>query len=191
MAYQTYITDAFVCGTRESNTSDRMFLLFTRDAGMVYAHAKSVRDEKSKHRYALQPFSLLRTTLVRGRGGWKITGTEPISKFFFDAKSREERTFLRSLTLFLRRVMQGESVYSSVFDDVREVCRHMETYNLSNIEVVLKLRVLHMLGYVASTPPLLELLHDPLSPEKVKKIKKEVLDRCSTSVEYALTQSQL
>ena len=72
MAYATYTTQALVCGTFDRNTADRSYRLFTREFGMVWADARSVRLEKSKQRSALTDFSVVRISLVRGKAGWKI-----------------------------------------------------------------------------------------------------------------------
>lgn len=191
MAYQTYITEAVVCGVRESNTSDRVYLLFTRDAGMVFAHAKSVREEKSKHRYALQSFSRIRVTLVRGKAGWRITGTEPLENFYNNATSRESRAFYRRVVLFVRRVMQGETVHHTIFDDVVTVFTGLDKYNLKTTEQVLALRILHTLGYVAPKPEYQELLRNSISPDLVDSLPKNQEEKCRSVVEYALVQSQL
>ena len=191
MAYQTYITNALVCGTRESNTSDRLFTLFTRDAGMVFAHAKSVREEKSKHRYALQPFSHVRVTLVRGKSGWKITGTEPVQNFFSDSATRETRAFLRNIVLLLRRVMQGETAHPEVFDDVILACGFLGTHDSKKLELILTLRILNTLGYVASKPAIETLLQKELSAEVFDQLSSDMTKECREIVEYALQQSQL
>ena len=56
MAYVTYTTLALVCGTFDQKTSDRSYMLFTREAGMLFASARSVREERSKQRYASTRF---------------------------------------------------------------------------------------------------------------------------------------
>ena len=88
MAYQTYITEALVCGSIDNHSADRSFLLFTREAGMVYAHAKSVREERSKQRYALQVCSHIRATLIRGKSDWKIAGVDPLQNFYAQTTTR-------------------------------------------------------------------------------------------------------
>ena len=94
MAYQTYTTKGYICGSFTRNTSDKYYFIFTRDAGMVVASARSVRDEKSKLRYGLQDFSLSDVSLVRGRHDWRIVGVEPIENFYFNAIDREARAVL-------------------------------------------------------------------------------------------------
>lgn len=148
MAYQTYITDALVCATRDSNTSDRSYLLFAREAGMVWATARSVREERSKQRFALQDFSLLRATLVRGKGGWKIAGVEPISSAYYGHDNRESRTFVRNIIRLLRRVMQGEEANTDLFDEVLLSLAQKKIDDPHGHELALSLRILWHLGYV-------------------------------------------
>ena len=38
---------------------------------MVLAAARSVREEKSRQRYALQEFALVRVSLIKGKSGWR------------------------------------------------------------------------------------------------------------------------
>jgi recombinational DNA repair protein (RecF pathway) len=148
MAYQTYITEAIVCGSWNRNTADKSILLFSREAGMVYVQAKSVRKEISKQRYALQDASYIRATLIRGKTGWKIAGTESLQNFYMCADTREARALLRDTILLLRRVIRGETPHPDIFDDVVHVLRHENTYPCTILKSVLFVRILYILGYV-------------------------------------------
>jgi len=85
------------------NTSDKSFLLFTRDNGMLFATAKSVREEVSKQRQALQDFSRIRVSLVKGKTGWRIGSVESLRNDFSAAYDRETRGSVVSLYRLLRR----------------------------------------------------------------------------------------
>jgi len=148
MAYQIYITDALVCSSRANNTSDKSYLLFTREAGMLWASARSVRVEKSKQRYALQEFSLARVSLVRGKGGWKVTGAEPITNLYFATTTREERAVIRNIVRTLHRFVQGETPIPTMYDDVVGALSEQSTLT-QQLEVLLTLRILSTLGYIA------------------------------------------
>jgi recombinational DNA repair protein (RecF pathway) len=158
---------------------------------MVYAHAKSVRDEKSKHRYALQEFGYVRITLVRGKSGWRITGSEPIRNFFSETTSREQRAVLRKLFLFLRRVLQGETIYSEIFDDSVDALKELSAYHLDKLDVVLSLRTLYRLGYVAPNKQEAHLLQEILTPILVNTMDENTEKKSKEVIEYALIQSQL
>jgi recombinational DNA repair protein (RecF pathway) len=190
MAYQTYITEAIICGKYDSHSADRSFLLFTREAGMLYAHAKSVREERSKQRYALQECSHVRATLVRGKSGWKITGAEPIQNLYALTTTREGRAFLRNIILLLRRVIHGETAHSSIFDDVIKAAAHA-SHHPARLEQVVLLRILHGLGYVAPHPSYEHMLHCELPLDTLESITDSEGKGFKEIIEKALIESQL
>ncbi|MCF7816155.1 MAG: recombination protein O N-terminal domain-containing protein [Candidatus Pacebacteria bacterium] len=191
MAYQTYITEALVCGSTDSHTADRSFLLFTREAGMIFAHAKSVREERSKQRYALQDCSHIRVTLIRGKSGWKIAGVESFHNFYTLAKTRETRAFLRNTIHLLRRVVHGETSYKEIFDDVISACLKSEEYSHKKLELVLFARILHALGYIASVKELEPLLKKEMPFSLIATLVPEDEEICREAIDHALVQSQL
>ncbi len=191
MAYQTYITEALVCASIDSQTSDRSFLLFTREAGMVYAHAQSVREERSKHRYSLQECAHARVTLVRGKAGWRITGAEPLHNFYSLAATREARAFVRNIVLLIRRVMQGETPHETVFDEVIFACAQVGQQMPSKLECVLTLRILHALGYIASEASMSMYLDTPLASLDSNALDGDTEKHCNTLITQALLESHL
>ncbi|NCT02001.1 hypothetical protein GW766_01975 [Candidatus Parcubacteria bacterium] len=150
MAYETYTTEALVCGTFNRNTADRSFLLFTKEAGMLYADARSIREERSKQRYALQEFSLLRVSLIKGKRGWKIGSVEAMRNYYHDALDREARGSVVNLHRLLRRFMKGEECDVHLFEYVQsglEVVA-VAVANRQFVEAVVAVTVLSFLGYV-------------------------------------------
>lgn len=149
MAYSTYTTVAFVCGSRAHNTSDKSFLLFTLDAGMVYATARSVREERSRQRYALQDFSFVRVSLVRGKSGWRIGSVENECNVFVRAPSREARAGVLAVTKLLRQFVHGEEPHRALFADVRQALLYLAAgENVEHVYDAFALRLLHKLGYI-------------------------------------------
>ena len=116
MSYQTYTTEALVCGTFNRNTADRSYLMFTKEAGMLYAEARSVREERSRQRMALQDFSLVRVSLIKGKASWKIGSIEAIKNFFMLAEDKAARGSVVSLTRFLRRFYGTQEAAPALFD---------------------------------------------------------------------------
>jgi len=152
MSYKTYTTDAIVCGSRESNTSDRAYILFTRDAGMLWANARSVREEKSKQRYALQDFSIIRVSLVRGKSGWRVGSVDAISNPFMEAGARGARAGLSAVIKLLRRFLHGEEAQTQIFDDavMALTCIAVAEHDdIIDLQEQFTLRMLNWLGYIA------------------------------------------
>ncbi len=191
MAYQTYITEALVCGSRMQNTSDRTYLLFTREAGMLYAYAKSVREERSKQRFALQEFSYIRATLVHGKSGWRVAGVEALENLYTSVPTREARSFLRGIVLLLRRLIQGENRHTELFDEVLEVLRKHRYESVGKGEQILTVRILGMLGYLSPQEIVAPLLHPASFTDAVEQYKKDDEMPITKLIASALSHSHL
>ena len=152
MSYQTYTTDALVIGGRDHLTADRFVALFTREAGLVYARAVSVRREQSKLRYCLQDFSLVRASLVRGKTGWRVIGAERASNLYFTAPGRVARGALLRVLKLVRRLVRGEEMHRALYDIVIDGLAVLAVCGADEVargERGLVLRILSALGYVA------------------------------------------
>jgi recombinational DNA repair protein (RecF pathway) len=191
VAYPTYITEALVCGSTNSLGADRYFTLLTREAGMVQAYAKSVREERSKQRYALQDCSRIRVTLVRGKSGWRIAGTEPVKNYYACAETRQARAALRNLIMLVRRLMHGESVQQRIFDDFVYACEMLSSHDARMLERVTTLRILHALGYVPPHEAYNQLLDDAFPTDLLSTCTTATVRACDQAVHTALHESQL
>ena len=150
MSYETYTTEALVCGSFDRNTADRSFLLFTREAGMLYADARSVREERSRQRFALQDFSLLRVSLVKGKRGWRVGSIEPLTNYYQEAVDKAARGSVVALCRLLRRFVKGEEANQELFDLAIESLAVVRGVVAERVftETVVSVRLLALLGYV-------------------------------------------
>lgn len=192
MAYATYITDALVCGVKDSNTSDRSFLLFTHEAGMLFASARSVRLERSRQRYALQEFALVRVTLIKGKSGWRIGSVEALKNYYQTAHDKAARGSVVHIFRQLRRFIHGEEAVKNLFDFVLLALEYVITplQNRKFIDAVITLRIFNILGYVSSRNILPELLKSPLDSFDAEPDKK-LLKQLNVALEQAISASHL
>lgn len=192
MAYATYTTEALVCGTWSRNTADRSYLLFTRDAGMLYADARSVREERSRQRYALQDFSLVRVSLIKGKQSWKIGSIEIQKNYYHDAIDKEARGSVVNISRLLRRFVKGEEASPVLFDYVLEVLEVLQAEGTerSFVQMATQVQILSLLGYVD-----IKRIPDSLHNIAPASIAKEYSARNHKIIEklytHALTVSQL
>jgi recombinational DNA repair protein (RecF pathway) len=153
MSYVTYTTEAIVCGSFDQNTADRSFLLFTKDAGMLFAVAKSVREERSLQRPALQDFSRIRVSLVKGKTGWRVGSVEAVSNDYALATTREMRGSVVALYRLLRRFIRGEEpvgdLYGVVADSLDVLLGDLQNRRLAELKA--EVEILALLGYVDAT----------------------------------------
>lgn len=167
MSYQTYTTEALVCGVFDSNTADKSYLLFTKRAGMLYATARSVREERSKQRYALQLFSRITISLVRGKSGWRIGSVEALENQFLAAKTRVVRGSVVSVIKLVRQYIHGEEPMHALYDEVLQSIKFLaqlsDSADRPAFEALIKVRILAQLGYIApTTDTLTTLITTPL-----------------------------
>lgn len=192
MAYQVYTTDAIVCGSWERGEHDRSLLLFTRDVGMVIARAAGARGVRSKLRYALQDFSQVRVSLVRGKQSWRITGVEPNGNLYFVAKSRDGRAAMLRGVRLLRRLIHGEEIHAELFSVANDGLSYLITLESKdeNAETLFALRVLYQLGYIASDDAYRFAVDARTLEEAVTQLGEHA-EAMSRQVEGALLVSQL
>jgi len=150
VSYETYTTEAVVCGVMPRGEHDATIRLFTKDAGMVYARAGGIRAGQSKLRYALQDFSHTTVSLVKGRTEWRIIGAVSVGNFYYHAVDRGARASMLASMRGLRRFVQGGGAHPELFEMVVESMQSLATGKHENLgEQVFLLRLLHQLGYVA------------------------------------------
>lgn len=190
MAYATYTTEAIVCGSYNSHTSDRSYLLFTKDGGMLFATARSVREERSKQRFALQEFSVIRVSLIKGKSGWRVGSVEAISNPFMEATSRRGRTAVAAVVKLLRRFLRGEESNQQLFEDTMLVLACLSVAaadDVIDLQDQYTLRLLHSLGYIAPHVSYQHII-DATDPWSVPETLPETAHK---AIAQALTASHL
>lgn len=193
MSYQTYITEALVCGNYQNNTADKSFLLFTKRAGMLYATARSVREERSKQRYALQDFSLITVSLIKGKSGWRVGSVETEGNLFGTALSRPARGSVVRVLKLLRRFVQGEEPHPELYDELIEALRYLASDVAPHrvlAEEIIEARLLSSLGYISVSDALKPILTGSLS-QALTTTPLTLLPILQSATTHAHTASQL
>lgn len=190
--YQKYQTDALVLRSYERGEADRVFALFTREFGFVWARASAVRREASKMRYALQSGAIAHISLVRGNKGWRVAGTSAIAQLDMGQVSGAG-TFGR-IALLLERLAGGEQPNPYLFDTLVEshTALMKEVPALHPvIELVAVARMLFALGYLSQeafgTALFAETAFTHAGLSEVQEMRPKLL----SSVNKAISETQL
>lgn len=151
MSYHIYHTEALILGGSMRGEGDRLLYCYTKAFGLVLAHAKSVREGRSKLRYALQTFAHVEIDLVSGKSGWRLISARPVNSFRDSWSHAEKRRILARQAQLLRRLIQGEEQHEKLFDDVLFGVHFLhdlalDTY-LPEAELLMVVRLLDQLGY--------------------------------------------
>lgn len=152
-----FITDGIVLGKRGIGEANALVAILTRDLGLLRTHARSVRVERSKLRYGLEPLSEARFTFVKGKREWRLTGVEGVRNEFIGSDALRRKAAGRIARLLLR-LIHGEDISSTLFasvqDGLQSLARAAEHEAVESIEALLVLRILSHLGYLPDSPEL-------------------------------------
>lgn len=196
MSHHIYTTPAMVLASVPSREADRRYTLFTPQFGVVWATALGVRRDVSKLRYALQEFSVLSVSLVRGREQWRITNTSVGQNIFWQQRDNQAlvEVVARIFRLLIRLVPgeeQSEQLYHHVVEALYFVKKNAPSgVQLEAFEHIAVLRILHDLGYVSASNELTIFVKNVWSEELIVTacIKRKML---IAAINFSLHQSQL
>jgi DNA repair protein RecO (recombination protein O) len=142
VSYHIYTTKGLILSERPHKEADRIYSILTRDFGLIRAMALGVRKEASKLRGGLEPFSLSRISLVRGKEFWRVTSAQMIEKV------SPIQEVVRPLVL-LEKLVQGEAAHPELFDVIEQFITSAKTQDES-FEINLVAQILFELGYLRS-----------------------------------------
>lgn len=148
--YQKYQTEALVLRWYERGEADRVYSLFTKEFGLVWARCSAVRRESSRMRYALQSYAHVNVALIRGTGGWRVAGASALSKKMLDTDVAP--AFARVASL-VDRLVVGEEKNEYLFQalvDARSAFASATRDARSAIELLCVARTLYSLGYLSA-----------------------------------------
>jgi recombinational DNA repair protein (RecF pathway) len=153
--------------------------------GVLIASARSVREEKSKQRHALQEFSHIRVSLVKGKSGWRVGSVEALGNVFLACETREARAACTDLIKSIRRYVHGETPLMAVFDDLCEATYLCATDpEPARIAELFSLRLLSQLGYIAHPPTVVGVL-DPVPFTEALALFDDTIRREATGLRTA------
>jgi hypothetical protein len=99
---------------------------------------------------ALQDFSLVRVSLIKGKATWKIGSIEVKKNFFMAAEDKLARGSVVSLTRFLRRFYGGQDNAPASFEYIVAAFEKLSTAlpERGLVEKIVQAHLLLTLGYV-------------------------------------------
>ena len=190
MAHAVHTTEALVLSSAGVQDADKLFWLFTEDLGLLFASARSVREEKSKLRFALQDLSLTNVSLVRGRGLWRITGAQECG-----APRLEHATaqVFGRVAVLARRLIPTDEENVDLFTILCNT-RSALVENVDSVEVIESVavaRMLYRLGYLTCKDEYRGIVDTVHFDEAIFKKGMKVVRKLIHDINSGLTESQL
>ena len=112
MSHDKHATESFVLASYETAEHDRTYKLFTKDFGLIFARATSVRKLESRLRTHLAVGRMTRVTLVKGKEVWRITGSE---------ECHCQKLLRNDVIKLLERFVRGEGPQKILFTHMKDI----------------------------------------------------------------------
>jgi DNA repair protein RecO (recombination protein O) len=193
--HHIYHTHGFILGSRNTGEANKIFIVYTREMGLIRAVAQGVRLNKSKLRFSLQDFSYVKVDFVRGRDIWRITSAKSISSFAFARGDRASILLIARVSKLIERLCDGEENNEKIFDDLIQALYLLDETDIKKdsreaLELHLVLRIMDTLGYIGESPLFEKYIGSAFEHSYIENLLK---DRQSiiTHINKALTESQL
>lgn len=197
MAHTRYESEGLVLEANVQGEANGYYTLLTKEFGLIRGSAQGVRLSHGKLRYALQAFSHIRVSLVRGKEFWRIVGAEHIEHFWGEYGLQKDRLMLLAKVFkLLKRLVVGEETHNELYDSVYALIAYLKQGEVDRetlllLELLVVARILMHLGYFKVTDVYSELLVNNEFNEmvfgKVGILKKQLL----FDVTKALQETQL
>ncbi|PIP87040.1 hypothetical protein COW81_02370 [Candidatus Campbellbacteria bacterium CG22_combo_CG10-13_8_21_14_all_36_13] len=155
MSHKIHHTDGFIVESLDSGEANRFLWIYTKDFGLIGAHAQGIRHMKSKLRYTLQDLSYCSVSLVRGRDVWRVTSAtrliDPIQEII---THKEKRTSFTRVLKLIRQLVNGEEKDDKLFETLHNGYKMLQDKSadirlIKNIEIIMVLQTLYILGYLS------------------------------------------
>jgi recombinational DNA repair protein (RecF pathway) len=138
MAIEKYTTPAIVIESFDQGEHDRVYKLFTRDFGMIIAHAKSVRKLESKLRAHVLPRTVSLVTLVQGREVWRLVGAE---------EQKDKGQMIGDVVSIVKRLIRGEGAHKALYLRLMDFLTSEASFDKQKSRLLLYYIMLVELGY--------------------------------------------
>lgn len=190
--HHKYHTEGIILFSRDVGENDRVYGILARELGFVYARARGVRRTSAKLSRALQDYTVGSFSFVRIGEAWKLTNAEEITNVYFALREAPyvRDALLRVLTL-ARTLVRGEEADQRLYDTLAEGVLHAARERVTpsgalHIEILLVLRILHVLGYLPNSPVLAYLISSPYITDRVlaevARVRSHVLSLANRSL---------
>lgn len=174
--HHIYHTEGIILGSKNFGEADKIFYIYTKELGMVYAVATGIRKLSSKLRFVLQDYMHVNVDLVRGRDIWRVTTASKSGKTFLFKEKTEQLKVVAQISLLCRRLLAGEEVNEKLFMDLSQgfsMVYYADSKDaLVNAEIVVVLKLLSNLGYIRENKWTEGLLNFPFDNEILAEVEK-------------------
>jgi recombinational DNA repair protein (RecF pathway) len=140
MSIEKYTTKAFILKEYERDENDFVYKVWTRDFGIIFVLARSIRKINAKLRMVIKKNDFILVTLVKGKDIWRLTGGEEQNRILIN--SNWESKSKKIIAEIVNRLIEEKKTYKKLFDRLESIFISKEDYNIFSLFDTNKFKIL-------------------------------------------------
>ena len=149
MSHAIYQTPAWVLKTRNREEANKLIWLYTRDFGLVYTTAQSIRVAGAKMKSHIHHLSFVDTDIVRGKDIWRLVGAHELHSGM-SLVGTPWYAFFERIAQVLIRLCVDQEPHPDLWELLLELRTGVDSYHVNDLElfeIFIMTRILSLLGY--------------------------------------------
>ena len=151
MSIEKYTTEAFILREYEQGEHDLVYKVWTREFGIIFAVAKSIRKINAKLRSLIKKNDFTIITLVKGRDVWRLVGAEEsISGTEFSISRIWSLKAKKVISEVVAKFLEEKKTYKKLFDKMKSIfssTQDIDILDINNFKILIYYLVLVDTGY--------------------------------------------
>lgn len=147
MAIEKYTTEAFILKQYEQGENDLVYKVWTKDFGIIFVLARSIRKINAKLRPIAKKNNFLVMTLVKGKEIWRLTGIEESKERFFENQYALE--VKKIIAQAIDKFVEEKKTYKKLFEKFKSLILEEtgEIFEIKKLKLLIYYLVLVDTGY--------------------------------------------
>lgn len=148
MAIEKYTTEAFILKEYEQGENDLVYKVWTKDFGIIFVLARSIRKVNAKLRPITKKNNFLVMTLVKGKEIWRLAGIEEDKEEMLEGQYSLE--VKKIIAEGVNKFIEEKKTYKKLFERLKSLLLYKnqkELYEIKKLKNLIFYLVLVDAGY--------------------------------------------
>ena len=142
MSIEKYTTEAFILREYERDENDMVYKVWTRDFGIIFVLARSVRKITAKLRMVIKKNDFILITVVKGKDVWRLTGAEEYKKNIAVESGDWQFKAKKIIGEAINKLIEEKKTYKKLFDRLESIFISEQDYKSFSLVDINKFKIL-------------------------------------------------
>ncbi len=134
MSIEKYTTEAFILREYERDENDMVYKVWTRDFGIIFVLARSIRKITAKLRMVIKKNDFVLITVVKGKDVWRLTGAEEYKNIIASHNKGKGNDWQykakKIISDTINKLIEEKKTYKKLFDRMESIFVEDQNYEI-------------------------------------------------------------